>query len=80
LSPLLTADDVAAILQVPRTWVYRAAREGLLPSVPCGRYVRFHRDDIDAWINAHRAGTIAGQDKAAPASVGALNRGLATEG
>jgi excisionase family DNA binding protein len=47
---LLTAEDVAAQLQVPTSWVYRAAREGDLPSVPCGRYVRFDPDDIAAWI------------------------------
>ncbi len=28
---LLTADDVAERLGVPRSWVYRAAREGDLP-------------------------------------------------
>lgn len=47
---LMTADEVAERLQVPRTWVYRAAREGDLPSVRCGRYRRFDADDVDRWI------------------------------
>jgi excisionase family DNA binding protein len=47
---LLTAQDVAARLQVPTTWVYRAAREGDLPFVACGRYRRFTEADIAAWI------------------------------
>jgi excisionase family DNA binding protein len=52
---LLTADEVAAILSVPVTWVRRAARDGLIPSIPLpGRYVRFERADIDVWISAQK--------------------------
>ncbi len=51
---LLTAEEVADQLQVPQTWVYRAAREGLLPSVACGRYVRFHPSDLEAWVRKQR--------------------------
>jgi len=42
---LLTADEVAAILRVPRSWVYSHAN--LLPSVRLGRYIRFRRRGID---------------------------------
>jgi excisionase family DNA binding protein len=54
-APLLTADEVAARLRVPRTWVYRAAREGTLPSVQCGRYRRFDERDVDPWIGQQRS-------------------------
>lgn len=47
---LLTADEVAERLKVPRSWVYRAARSGALPSVRCGRYRRFDEADVEAWI------------------------------
>jgi excisionase family DNA binding protein len=47
---LLTAGEVAARLKVPRSWVYRAAREGDLPSVRCGRYRRFDEGDVEHWI------------------------------
>ncbi len=47
---LLTADEVAAVLSVPASWVYRAAREGVVPSVTLGRYVRFDSADIARWI------------------------------
>lgn len=57
---LLTADEVAARLRVPKTWVYRAAREGSLPSVRCGRYRRFDERDVDSWIDEHRGATAAG--------------------
>lgn len=53
---LMTADEVAERLQVPRSWVYRAAREGDLPSVRCGRYRRFDERDVDRWI-AEQKGT-----------------------
>ena len=49
-SELMTADEVAERLRVPRSWVYLAAREGDLPSVRCGRYRRFDGRDIDEWI------------------------------
>jgi Helix-turn-helix domain len=41
----LTAEEVAAILRVPRSWVY--SHLDLLPTVRLGRYVRFRRRGID---------------------------------
>lgn len=49
---LMKAEEVAARLSVPPTWVYAAARNRLIPSVQVGRYVRFRRSDIEAWIEA----------------------------
>ena len=51
---LLTADEVARLLQVPKSWVYRACREGALPAVRCGRYVRFDPADIERWIGEQK--------------------------
>jgi excisionase family DNA binding protein len=51
---LLTADEVAARLQLPRSWVYRAAREGRFPYVQCGRYVRFTEADVATWVQQQR--------------------------
>lgn len=42
---LLTVGEVAAILRVPRSWVY--SHLDLLPTVRLGRYVRFRRRLID---------------------------------
>jgi excisionase family DNA binding protein len=48
---LLTADDVAAVLGVPRSMVYTLARRGELPTVRVGdRYVRFRAEAVDQWI------------------------------
>ena len=45
---LLTADDLAKRWQMPTTdQVYRLAREGKLPSIHLGRYVRFRVDQIE---------------------------------
>jgi excisionase family DNA binding protein len=50
--PLLTADDVAALLAVPRSSVYEYARRlhDPLPSIPVGRHRRFDRSAIEAWL------------------------------
>lgn len=52
---LLTADDLAERWQVPRSQVYRLAREGVIPCVPIGRYKRFALDAIEAFENGQRA-------------------------
>jgi excisionase family DNA binding protein len=49
---LLTADEVAVVLGVPRTFVYSLARRGELPTVRIGeRYVRFRALALDRWIS-----------------------------
>ena len=50
MNPLLTAEQVGAVLSVPTTQVYRLAREGDLPSVSVGRYRRFRPEAIEAFV------------------------------
>jgi len=54
--PLLTADDIAAWLAVPRSSVYEYARRERepLPAVRIGRHLRFVRAEVSAWIGAQR--------------------------
>jgi excisionase family DNA binding protein len=33
-------------------WVYREVRAGRMPHIRLGRYVRFRRESIDAWLVA----------------------------
>lgn len=47
---ILTAQQVAEWLQVPRSRIYQAAREKTIPSIPLGKYVRFRRADVEAFI------------------------------
>lgn len=59
MARLLTADEVAEQLRVGKSFIYDQARAGHLPHVRVGRYVRFHQDDLDAWIDAQRIGGAA---------------------
>ena len=54
---LWTADEVAERLQLPKTWIYRAAREGDLPCVRCGRYRRFDPADVERWVDERKGST-----------------------
>jgi excisionase family DNA binding protein len=56
--PLLTAEDVAALLAVPRSSVYEYARRlhDPLPSLRIGRHCRFDRASVERWLATQRAG------------------------
>ena len=53
---LLTAKEVAALLAVPESWVREATREGRFPHLKLGRYRRYQRPAIEAWLQAQQAG------------------------
>lgn len=45
---LLTAEELAARWQVPKSWVYDKTRKGQIPKVPLpGRYSRYRLEDIE---------------------------------
>ena len=55
--PLLTADQVAELLGVPKTWIYAQSRlweqtKGArgIPTVTLGRYRRYRREAIAHWL------------------------------
>jgi excisionase family DNA binding protein len=52
--PLLTADEVAALLRVPRSTVYELTRNWRLPFIKVGRRTLFVRLDLDAWVLENR--------------------------
>jgi excisionase family DNA binding protein len=47
---LMNAGEVAELLGVPRSWVYEQSRRGRIPTVSLGRYRRYRREAIEAWI------------------------------
>jgi excisionase family DNA binding protein len=55
---LLTVQDVARRLNVPVSWVYAKAEADALPHVKLGRYLRFHADEIEAYLSAQRRGDV----------------------
>ena len=51
---LLTVSEVAQVLRVPRSWVYdhvRPSAHPVLPHVKLGKYLRFRRQDIEAFLD-----------------------------
>lgn len=50
----LSADELADMLRVRRTWVTSKARSGFIPSIKVGRYHRFHIDspEFKAWLDS----------------------------
>lgn len=52
-APLLTPDELAEELKVPKTWVYSRTREtgpGSIPRIKIGKYLRFQIAEVMAWI------------------------------
>lgn len=53
-APLLDAAGAAELLNVPKTWILAEARAGRIPCKKLGRYVRFSRDELLAWVDGSR--------------------------
>lgn len=56
---LLSVEEVAELLQVPRSWVYERTRNrgnNRIPGFRLGKYWRFRAEDIFAWLERQRSG------------------------
>ena len=56
-SHLLTIRQVADLLQVPVSWVYGRTRKRSLERIPgyrLGKYWRFDREEVLAWVARHK--------------------------
>jgi len=54
---LLTVHEVAALLQVPVSWVYGHLRKRSperLPAYRLGKYWRFDKNELLAWVESQR--------------------------
>ena len=50
---LLTVDELAEMLKVPKSWLYSRTREtgpGSIPRINVGKYRRFRLDDVMDWL------------------------------
>lgn len=47
---LLTAEEVADLLTVSVSWVRSATRENAIPSIPLGRWRRYRKSAVLAWV------------------------------
>lgn len=47
---VLTVEEVAELLKIPRSSVYKLAQEGRIPALKVGRHWRFYRPVLLQWI------------------------------
>jgi excisionase family DNA binding protein len=47
---VLTIEELAAYLKIPKSTLYKLVREGRIPSQKIGRHWRFHKMAIDSWL------------------------------
>lgn len=47
---LLTVEELAGVLSVPKSWVYARTATGEIPHVRVGRYKRFVFRDVMQWL------------------------------
>jgi len=57
---LLDAGQVAERLNVPVSWVREQTRTGTIPHIELGRYRRYERAAIEAWLAEQRGGPPVG--------------------
>jgi excisionase family DNA binding protein len=61
---VLTLNEVAEYLRIPRSTAYKLAQEGKIPGQKVGRHWRFHRSVVERWLgNDQRAANTIGEDK-----------------
>lgn len=48
---IITADEVAALLRMTPAWVYAETRRNRIPHMRLGRYFRYRRSTIEAWMS-----------------------------
>ena len=49
---LITVAEIADFLQVPESWIYARTASHGIPHVRVGRYVRFSKGQVMAWLAA----------------------------
>lgn len=50
MTDLLTLSEVSKFLKVPKSTIYKLARERRLPGHKVGKHWRFVREEIEAWV------------------------------
>ena len=59
---LLTLDEAATLLKVPKSWIYERTRKGAIPHLKLGKYLRFPRAALLQWVGAQgRSGSGGGR-------------------
>jgi excisionase family DNA binding protein len=50
----LTIDEAAALIRVPKSWLYERTRTNSIPHLKLGKYLRFDRNELVAWTRQFR--------------------------
>ena len=59
---VLTIEELADYLKIPKSTLYKLVREGKVPSQKVGRHWRFRKEAIDRWLENTRGDTKDGGD------------------
>lgn len=51
---VLTIEELAAYLKIPKSTLYKIVREGKIPSQKIGRHWRFRKEAINRWLEETR--------------------------
>jgi len=57
----LTVDEMAAVLRVPKSWIYARSRQtgpGTIPRIKVGKYLRFVESDVMEWLEQQQEGEL----------------------
>jgi len=64
LGEVLTIDELASYLKIPKSTLYKLVREGRVPCQKIGRHWRFRKRAIDRWLEqAGENGIEKGEDR-----------------
>jgi len=55
---IMTIDEVAKYLKIPKSTIYKLAQEGKIPSQKVGRHWRFRKSTIDKWLDDRSESTV----------------------
>ena len=72
---VITADEVATLLRMTPAWVYAETRRNRIPHMRLGRYFRYRRSAIEAWMSdLEEAAAVAAPTRARPGGADADRR------
>jgi len=53
---ILTVEDVCQYLRIPRSTLYKLARDKTIPAFRVGKHWRFKKDKIEKWLEQEQPG------------------------
>jgi len=60
MKDLLTLGEVSSFLKVPKSTIYKLARERRLPGHKVGKHWRFVREEIESWVQGAGVDEVVG--------------------